>query len=104
METKIPRKVAAYLTFHRSPKRTQFGSRAITYASHALRFRKESIAPKKSFILSELICVIWVIGILTNVTSILARNHAVLNELLLEAKTMYTGAQAHLISVFVSET
>ncbi|KAI0769155.1 P-loop containing nucleoside triphosphate hydrolase protein [Irpex lacteus] len=35
---------------------------------------------------------------------ILARNHAVLNELLLEAKKIYHEAQAHLISVFVSET
>ncbi|KAI0091538.1 P-loop containing nucleoside triphosphate hydrolase protein [Irpex rosettiformis] len=35
---------------------------------------------------------------------ILARNHSVLNALLLEAKNLYGGAQAHLISVFVSES
>jgi mitochondrial chaperone BCS1 len=41
---------------------------------------------------------------LTERVSILARDHSVLSELLLEAKRVYHEAQAHLISVYVSET
>ena len=103
METKIQKKVVAYLTFHRSPKRTQFGSRVITYASHAHRSRKEYIDIEKFYTLSEFIPQSYLRYNARTVTSILARSHTVLDELLLEAKNLYIGAQAHLVSIFVSE-
>ena len=40
----------------------------------------------------------------TNSCSILARTHAVLNELLLEAKRQYMSDQANTISIYVSDS